>query len=420
MNRPSGKKTKQKISVAIISRAVFPFHGYGGLERHVYHQLRHLTAAGCSVTLVTESPRKEIQSISANIPGDVEVQLVEKRLIPLPVKKGFIILDRILNYPLLSRAMAKSIIMQIKENRIDLVYAHGLTAWGITRLRKKLRLDIPIIVNPHGMEEFKNINFLKKLAYIPFRRKMLFAARNADRVVATDEVMIPQVIELLRVNPEKVILLPNAVDIEEARSLIDKRKKDDLRKRYGISGDALLFLSVGRLEANKGFGNLIDQLNRVGKKIDAPWKLLIAGTGSMRIKIEEKIRKYKLSNKVCLIGSISDSDLHNLYDLADIFILPSLYEGSSITTIEAMVHKNPVIANRIGGLPDKVRSGVNGILCDPHNPDELGDALLKLSAEPREKLKEMGSKSAETAERKYSWQNVAEESVRVFSSLISK
>lgn len=415
---------KKPIKIAIISRAVFPLHGFGGLERHVYHQIKHLlkqnSGHGCEVVLITMPPGKEYGGGATDLfPPDVKVKFVEAPRLPIPVKKGFIILDRIVNYPRLTRKFAQRLLDTEEPGSIDIVYCHGLTGWGAAKEFKKAKLKIPVVLNPHGMEEFKNIGLLKKIAYFPFRRKMIYAAAFAESVVATDEVMIPQVRKYLKVEKAKIDLLPNAVDTAECRAFLDDKIRRNLIDKYYLGPDTLFMLSVGRLERNKGFHNLIEQLQRIGENLPSSWKTLIVGKGSQDNNLRRMIGNSKLEKNIVLAGGVGDKELHNLYDLADLFILPSLYEGSSISTLEAMTHCCPVIANRIGGLPDKIKEGVNGILCDRDNPDELGDAVLRLSAEGKAGLKKMGNESSEIVAANFSWETVAYKSVTLFHKLMN-
>ena len=382
--KKSSPKNKRPLNIAILSRAAHPFHNYGGLERHIYYQAKHLARLGCNIILITEPPApgcvQKPEGVFKEKGSRVDVKFVSRRPLPLPRRGGFIILDRLINYPFSAKAMAEAIRKDAEAGRFDCVIAHGLTGWAAGRMLRKIPNSRPkLMLNPHGMEEFKHTNLIKKILYYPFRRKMLSAARDADIVVATDKIMIPQVKECLKVGDEKIVMLPNAIDVEEALGYVSVKIQKVLRERFGLKKGELLLASVGRLETNKGHMNLINQMARVKDKIKKPWKLIIVGTGSQRRNLETVITENNLQEKITLAGSLSDAELHNLYELADIFVLPSLFEGSSIATLEAMIHKCAIIANAVGGLPDKVHPGVNGYLCDPDESDDLGNAIAKLS-----------------------------------------
>lgn len=335
--------------------------------------------------------------------GRVDVKFVSRRPLPLPRRGGFIILDRLTNYPFSAKAMVETIRQDTEAGRFDCVIAHGLTGWAAGRMLSKIPNRPKLMLNPHGMEEFKHTNIIKKILYYPFRRKMLFAARDADIVVATDKIMIPQVRECLRVSDEKIVMLPNAIDVEEALGYVSIKIQKSLRERFGLKKGEILLLSVGRLEKNKGHLNLINQMARIKDKIKKPWKLIIVGKGSQRRNLEAAIGENNLQDKITLAGTLNDAELHNLYELADIFVLPSLFEGSSIATLEAMIHKCAIIANAVGGLPDKVQPGINGILSKPDKPQEIGNAIVKLFNENSKALMKLSINSHLITKKGFSW-----------------
>ncbi len=411
-------KGRNKIRLAIISRAVFPHHGFGGLERHLYYQIKHLASHNVEVHVITKPPLKGLKSTDTGNVDNIHYIYADRRPFPVPIKKGFIILDRILNYPFLCREFAEKMLSLNSQKKLDAVISHGLTGWGIAKAINKKRLNLLHIFNPHGMEEFKNLSLIKTILYYPFRKKIKLAARDADLVVATDRIMIPEVEKLLKIERDKITLLPNAVDVKETTASENRESPEKIRKRFKLSSGERLVFSVGRLEENKGFANLLEQIARINTKMKDNWQFIIAGDGSQKKNLLRIIDEKGLSGKVTLTGRISDNELHGLYHLAEIFILPSLYEGSSIATLEAMAHSCAVVANSIGGLPDKIDEGVNGILCDRANPDELGDALLTLTSKSVKELRTKGRESFRKVSTAFSWETVAKDTVELIKSRI--
>ena len=96
---------------------------------------------------------------------------------------------------------------------------------------------------------------------------------------------------------------------------------------------------------------------------------------------------------------------------------PTRYEGSSLVTLEAMGHRRPVVATRAGGLPDKVRPGLNGWLVPPDDPEALAGALIE-TAEAGARLAEMGERSREIVEREFAWTVIVRRQIEVYEELI--
>ena len=115
-------------------------------------------------------------------------------------------------------------------------------------------------------------------------------------------------------------------------------------------------------------------------------------------------------------GREDEPTLHAWYEAADVFVHPTLYEGSSLVTLEAMVHGVPVVATRAGGLPDKVRPGENGWLVAPGDPDDLAAALRAVFAS-RERLADLGARSRRIVDEEFAWPAVAAATLALYQRL---
>ena len=108
------------------------------------------------------------------------------------------------------------------------------------------------------------------------------------------------------------------------------------------------------------------------------------GTGQDRAALAHLAGELGLGDRVVFTGAVRDADLQNLYALATVFVHPSLYEGSSLVTLEALAHARPVVASAVGYIPDKVRPGVTGLLVPPADPAALAAAIAWCLAHPAE------------------------------------
>jgi glycosyltransferase involved in cell wall biosynthesis len=120
---------------------------------------------------------------------------------------------------------------------------------------------------------------------------------------------------------------------------------------------------------------------------------------------------------VIFAGRSTDADLHAWYEAASIFVHPTRYEGSSLVTLEAMAHRRPIVAAVAGGLPDKVRPGVNGWLVEPGDAVGLAAALEDAVSDPA-RLVAYGASSRDIVEREFAWPALAERQVEVYRDLL--
>lgn len=388
--------------IALVSRAVFGLHGYGGLERHALELARHLTRAGVRVTLVTMPPTRDAQW---HEPG-IDLKIVEAPRLPL---QG--IADRVVNYPRWTQAAARV----VAASNVDLVHAQGVAGYGYAQLLAKGIAHAPLLVNPQGMEEFKT-TFAKRAAYLPLRRAARYAAKYASALIAADTLTVDDIPNFLNVSPERVVLIPNGIDMDAARNWVSIDVQRVLVQRLQLAQRLPLLLSVGRLEQNKGFDVMLDALKQIRANLPSKWQWLVLGDGPERQALQEKIRAYQFRDHVRMLGSVDDITLHNLYELATLFVHPTRFEGSSLVTLEAMCHARPLVGTQVGGIPDKIVRGQNGFLVPPGDASALGEKIL-LALRDQNKLRAMGAASYQIARARFDWRVVIHHTLALYQAV---
>jgi glycogen synthase len=375
------------MELLLVTRAIYPIHGYGGLERHCHDWVFALSKLDCRIHVVTLPPGEK-----ANLSGFPK----EVSFYFIPGTNARTVLQRITTYPAWTERVSKFLAKLTKEKTFHAIYAQGLAAAGCTRL------NAPLYYNPHGMEEFK-CRGIKHLAYSSFRNRSLKAATLSHKVVATDQSLVPEIQEFLKVTDDRIVLIPNAVtmtDTEPGQSAAERT--------------APIFLSVGRLEPNKGF-DLLLRAFAIARNLPPEWKAYFVGTGSEQESLQTLAQKLDLADRVNFIGTIPDHELEALYDQVGLFLHPALYEGSSIVTLEAMKHGLPIVATRTGGLPDKVFPGKNGWLVPPSNAEALASALEEACSQMAD-WPAFGDASYEIARDRFSWDHAAKQFLELFKN----
>jgi glycosyltransferase involved in cell wall biosynthesis len=210
----------------------------------------------------------------------------------------------------------------------------------------------------------------------------------------------------LGVGESRIALVPNALDLSEVDRKVPPR---DL----GLPPKTPVLLSVGRLEANKGFSFLVRALSQVPKEFF--W--ILVGEGPERGRLEAEIEREGLSPRARLRGRVTEDELHGLYERCDLFVHPTLYEGSSMVTLEAMAHRKAVVATRVGGIPDKIVDGENGLLVPPGDVGALARAIAEaLSREDR--LVSWGATNRSLVETRFSWSRRVKELTALYEEVL--
>lgn len=410
----------------VVGRSVYALHGYGGLERHLYDLIRHHLFDRMRVTLVTRPPATpsgvdpERWSAVCRHPR-FAVRYVPYRSLPLAGRRGTTILDRSTAYPLFGLRAGREAAALVRTTDAAIVYGVGASVAGYARARRR-GAHAPLVLNPQGMEEFGGPDGayggrrLKGLGYLPLRSVVRATAAGADAVIATDAAIAPAVRSHLPNATDRVCVVPNGLDVEDGDRLRDPPASAALRAGSGVDGDGVLLVSVGRLEANKGFEDLIQALGTLSAAL--PWRWVLLGEGPDRRAIESRLERAGLGDRVRMPGRVGDRTLHAWYGAADLFVHPTRYEGSSLVTLEAMLHRKPVVATRAGGLPDKVVPGQTGWLTPPGDPRALAAALSQ-AFEARDSWPAMGEAGRALLERKFDWRVIQRQYRSLYEELLA-
>ncbi len=354
----------------------------------------------------------------------VRVEVVPYRTFPLAGRRGTTVLDRSTAYPLFGLRAGRRALELVTSGNADIVHGLGASVLGYARARH--RASAPLVLNPQGLEEFGATDptraRLKRAAYLPLRRAVLTCAAAADVVIATDRALEATVLRHLRIPADRLRTIPNALDVPAIDALTDPALVAELRRRADVDRDEVVLFSAGRLEENKGFHVLLHALSAArehGGLAERRWRWVCAGDGPFRSSLERLVEARGLADHVRWLGRIPDAEMHAWHEAATLFVHPTLYEGSSLVTLEAMAHRRAVVASSAGGLPDKVRPGVNGWLVPPGDASALA-AALSGAVSDQARLERFGNAGRRIVEDEFSWQSAGDRTVALYRELLGR
>ena len=387
------------LHIVIATRAAAPQHGYGGLERAVTAHIRALARHGARLTIFTQPAEAGLP------PPDDFGGLVAWHTVPYrryPLRRNSIP-DRLLHYFAFARRVGREIAALAQAERVDIVHAHGLAGLGYAEERQRAARPLPpLVLNPHGLEEFSRQHRAKWLAYAPFRRGIRRTARQAATTIATDRALLAPIQRHLGLPAARLTLLPNGVELDALDALDQPALRRELRARYQLADAPLLLVSVARLEPNKGLGDGLAALALLRDRLPPGWRWLIVGQGTEESALRATIARQGLGTNVTLTGALGDAAMHSLLACADLCLVPSRYEGSSLTALEALAHRLPVVTTPVGGLPDKVLPGQTGFLATAPDPAAFAAALAEALA-AREDWPAYSARARALVEREFNW-----------------
>jgi glycosyltransferase involved in cell wall biosynthesis len=178
----------------------------------------------------------------------------------------------------------------------------------------------------------------------------------------------------------------------------------------------LRIITVARLLERKGIQHLLEA---IAKPVPLEVTLKIVGTGSYEDSLRRQVVELGLADRVEFAGFVHSDELPTHYQEADVFVLPSQIESFGLVFAEAMASGLAVIATRIGGIPELIRSGTEGILVSPASPGEIRAALEYVMEHP-ESLQKMGVAGRRRIEEKYTWRAVAKRYLAVYQDVLQR
>jgi len=173
-----------------------------------------------------------------------------------------------------------------------------------------------------------------------------------------------------------------------------------------------VILSVARLHKVKGLDTLIRACASLKSK-NVEYRCVIAGSGDQERKLQELTTKLGLGNEIEFLGHVNHLDIKRLYQMATVFVLPSLSEGIPVAAMEAMSMGVPVVASNITGIPELIDDGVNGYLVQPGQPEQFAGKIHELLTD-RKKLEAFGSNGREKVCSKFRLSENVDQLERLF------
>ncbi len=212
--------------------------------------------------------------------------------------------------------------------------------------------------------------------YPPFRWIEQRLTRATERVIACSEHVRDHLVRNVGLPPEKVAVVYNGVDTEAfAPADTDDPARAATRAELGIESGEKVIGTVGHLNRQKGHDVLIEAMAKVLEREPAA-RLVIAGRGPLRKRLEALAVKRGVAEKVTFAGLVSD--VARLLKAFDVFAFPSLWEGFGIALVEAMATGLPVVASETGGITEIVQDSVSGLLVRPGDRRELAEGLIEV------------------------------------------
>lgn len=320
------------------------------------------------------------------------------------VKKSFLAKLQIPGFLASQIKNAKS---TIEKNKINLIHAHWLIPQGLIGAMLKKKYKLPLIVTIHGSDLFP----LKNKFFKSLQKKV---ADNADIITVNSEAAKNELVSRFPEIKNKIVKIPMGIDTKLFRP---KNAGGKFKKYKGKK----IILFAGRLNEQKGIECLFKALPIVISEIKNI-KLLIIGEGEYRKQLEKAADELNIRNHVEFLGSKSHNELAGYYNLADVFVLPSITsrigtESFGLVLAEAMACGTCVIGSSSGGINEIIKNNENGLIFQEKNSEELADDIIKILKDGkfRERLAENGLKYSR---KNFDWNIISGKFLKIYGKFL--
>ena len=373
----------------------------------LFETVKRLSKKNYKIKVFTSSykgiKQKEINGIEIYrfryLPKNIEI-LTHDVSVPERWKMG--IKYRLMIIPYILSGAVNSLIFAIKEN-FDIIHVHWPFPHIIFGLIMKMIKQKPLICSFHGGE----IIFLENMPlFLKIIFKFLF--NFSCFYTVNSSFTRRKLLKFIGYRKKKRIrVIPFGITLRE------------IKKERKIKRENIRILFAGRLIERKGVHILLESFAKVNKSF-VNTELVIAGDGPLKEKLIEITKKLGIEDKVFFKGHLTSDELEKEYSEADIFVLPSIHdtrgdtETLGVVLIEAMEYGIPVIASDVGGIPDIVKDGYNGILVPEKDVDALANAIIRLIED--KELREKFIKNAKKyIKEKFNWDKIIEKLEKIYN-----
>jgi len=299
-----------------------------------------------------------------------------------------------------------SIKKAIKSQNItfDLIHSHFISPAGFAGAKIKEYYDVPLVITGHGGDVYIELSEKNKNR----DTKVIKSLSIADKIITTSKINYKILKELPGIIEENLIIIKNGYDEKKFFPM----NKNMLQTELGIPDNKFIVLSIGNLVKIKGHKYLIEAINELVKE-NLEVYCIIIGKGDPDI-LRKQISSLGLENHIRIINGIPHKKVPKWLNACDLFVLPSLNEGSPTVIPEAWGCGKPVIASSVGGIPDLFQDVNVGILIPPASSKKLSYAI-------KEGINtQWDSKEILNHSRQFTWNRIAEQLLEIYNGLMSE
>jgi len=373
------------------------------------HTLPVISGSGINTFLTMRGMDREVYEVElACAPGGRLIELVQDHHMKVTTFNNLV---QPL-HPLKDLCVLIDLTLFLKKNLYHIVHSHNSKAGFIGRLAARMA-GVPVIV--HTVHGFAFHDQEPHWRRILFRSLERFASRWCDKIIFISQPLIDWALKERITGEEKMIRIYSGLELHRFQPVsVDVKNK--IRKKWKLRDNDLVIGIVSKLWEGKGHAILMKAFRDLKKEIEEA-RLVIVGEGYLYDRLVALVDTYGLRDSVLFTGFLMDvSEIIATFDVA---VLPSFFEGMGRVLLEAMAMEKPVVASRVGGIPDLVEHGVNGFLVNPGDVRKLAAAIKQLLKD-KKLAGRMGKQGRRKIEEQFSADGMVKSIERVYTEMLNR
>lgn len=359
----------------------------GGMKNHLLNLARYTD--------------RNIYQVKVACPAgsNVEKELQELGIdtLPLPLKGKLSLFTDVQTIGLL--------VYHLKKGQFTIVHTHGAKAALVGRVAAVIANTPVVISTVHNSIFYDNWSSYKKRVMAMVERILTL---KTDAIITVSEALKKELMHREKISKHKLFTIYNGINLNKI-----KTASYDIRKNLQVPCLGRLVAVIARLAPQKGIRYFIKAAALLKEQQII---FLIIGDGPLREELKAEVETLGLKDRVFFTGH--RSNIEEILPCLDVLVLPSVTEGLPLVILEAMAAGCPVVATKVGGIPEVVNDGVNGLLVEPQNPEQLATAITELINDDI-KAAQLGKRGRKIVQQNYTIEQMLDQTMALYSSILN-
>lgn len=357
-----------------------PLEYYGGIERHILEISKRLVKQGVNIRIFTSSTK-------CRRPSEKTIEGIEVRTFPALAPSEIYYFSM----PLLQA---------LRREDSKIIHCHGYQSFPTLAAVVTKRSAQKLVITLHSAWPS---SLITRLLHVPYKVILNNMFKKANKIICVSNFEHERFRHYLNISKDKFSVIENGVDPKEFNV---KRDSLDI-----VPSNARIILSIARLEKYKGQHHLIKGFARLDLSRDPDLKLVLVGSGPYKRKLVKIVNQLQIEKDVIFLEKLDREEILALYQKCELFVHLSRYEAYSVSIIEAIANRKPVIVSMVPSLTDFVRKGLATGILYPPRPEEVAQKMREILNAPK--------KFAPKKSRIYTWDEVTERVRQIYSELLA-